>query len=100
MKQAMFGWLVGLTVAAMAAPAAAQTMDSTNQSPQTDVESILGGMEDDQSACAPSEADKEQVQRELEAEYIQRMRSNGQVIADAWRDERMAEIFESRCPGG
>lgn len=100
MKQATFGWLVGLTVAAMAAPAAAQIMDSTNQSPQAEVDAILGGMEDDRSACAPSEADKEQAQRELEAEYIQRMRSDGQIIADAWRDERMAEILESRCPGG
>ncbi|MEO3434119.1 hypothetical protein [Inquilinus sp. CAU 1745] len=99
MKRTMFGWLAGLTVMAMAAPAAAQATDSTNQSPQAEVDSILGGMGSDTASCVPTEEEKEQARQELEPEYVQRVQSNGQASADAWLNEQVMALFERQCPG-
>lgn len=97
MKRAMFGFMISLAVAAIAAPAAAQTTDSTNQLPQGEVDSILGGTENDPASCVPTEEEKEQARRELEPEYVQRVQSNGQASAEVWLNEQVMALFERQC---
>lgn len=96
------GCLGILALAAIAAPAAAQT-----GSPMTDMNdplyqggsgSVSGGMGDMPSSCAPTEAEKEEARRELEPEYAQRVQSNGQASAEAWLNEQVMALFERQCP--